>query len=109
MQHNLKFQVRANDAVSVWQDVTVLPPPQLAPLGGRASPQIDLVFPEYTDQPVAHLPDGSVNIEAIAGTTVHLTAAADRPLAKAWLEYPPRNGRDQTGSRCSRALRSRLR
>ena len=89
MQHNFRFQVRANDAVSAWQDVNVLPPPQLVPLGGRGSPQIDLVFPSYTDLPMAHLPDGSANIEAIAGTTVYLRAASDRPLAKAWLEYPP--------------------
>jgi hypothetical protein len=88
MQRNLRFQVRANDAQSSWQEVTVLPPPQLVPLDGRASPQIDLEFPAYSDQPVAHLPDGSATIEAIAGTTILLRAAVDRPLAKAWLEFP---------------------
>src|SRR5262249_9368813 len=89
VQRNFRFQVRANDAVSGWHEVEVLPPPQLVPLGGRPSPQIRLRFPDYTDLPAQDLPDGTSSIEAIAGTQVTLRAATDRPVARAWLEYPP--------------------
>jgi hypothetical protein len=85
---NFRFQIRANDAASGWQDVEVLPPPQLVPLAGRASPQIHLQFPGYTGLSAVDLPDGSSTIDAIAGTEISLKAAADRPLARAWLDYP---------------------
>jgi hypothetical protein len=88
VQRDFRFQVRANDAVSVWQAVTVLPPPQLVPLAGRPSPQVWLRFPEYTGLPAVELPDGTSSIEAAAGTHVRLRAAVDRPLVRAWLEYP---------------------
>src|SRR5262249_33573020 len=88
VQRNFRFQVRANDAVSAWQEVAVLPPPQLVPLAGRPSPQIHLRFPDYTDLGAMDLPDGTGSIEAPAGTQVHLRAAVDRPVVRAWLEYP---------------------
>jgi hypothetical protein len=88
VQHNFRFQVRASDAVSGWHEVAVFPPPQLVPLAGRPSPQIQLHFPKYTDLPAVELPDGTSIIEAAAGTQVHLRAAADRALVRAWLEYP---------------------
>jgi len=88
VQHDFHFQVRANDAVSPWTEVKVLPPPQIVAIEGRPSPQIRLVYPEYTDIPVANLPDGTTSLEAPAGTQVFLRAATDRPIARAWLEYP---------------------
>jgi hypothetical protein len=89
VQRNFTFQVRANDAVSERYRIAVLPPPLLVPLGGRASPQVRLDYPAYTDLPPIDLPDGSGNVEAVAGTVVTFRAAADRPLAGAWVEYQP--------------------
>lgn len=84
------FQVRANDAVPYQsKTIHVSPPPSLALLDGRPSPLVRLRFPPYTDLPPQDLPDGSGNVEAVAGTVVTLRAAADRPLARAWIEYMP--------------------
>src|SRR5205823_2343323 len=57
-------------------------------LDGRPSPQIHLEYPAYTDLAPADAPDGASSIEAVAGTHVTLRAATDRPLARAWLEFP---------------------
>ena len=92
VQHDFLFQVRANDAVSPWTNVKVLPPPQIVAFEGRPSPQVRLVYPEYTDIPEADLPDGTTSLEAPAGTQVFLRAATDRPIARAWLEYPQELG-----------------
>jgi hypothetical protein len=88
VQHDFRFQVQANDAISPWYEVAVLPPPQLVPLAGRPSPQIALDYPPYTDLPAQALPDGTSSIETPAGTRVTLRAAVDRPIVSAWLEYP---------------------
>src|SRR5207248_10504445 len=72
-----------------WFDVAVEPPPVLVPLDGRPSPQVRLLFPAYTDRPTQDLPDGTGNVEAVVGTAVAFRAAADRPLARAWVEYRP--------------------
>jgi hypothetical protein len=69
--------------------VAVVPPPVLVPLDGRPSPQLRLEFPAYTDLPPTDLPDGSGVIECVAGTRVLLRAAADRPVARAWIGYRP--------------------
>ena len=89
VEKSFRFQVKANDAVSGWHEVAVLPPPVLVPLDGRPSPQVHLEYPAYTDLPAQDLPDGSGNIEAVAGTYVHWQAATDRPVARAWIEYRP--------------------
>jgi hypothetical protein len=83
------FQVRANDANTEWKQVVVLPPPQLVPLDGRASPQVHLTFPSYTQLPPLDLPDGSGKVDAVNGTLVTLRAAANRPLSAAWIEFRP--------------------
>jgi hypothetical protein len=88
VRHDFRFQVRANDAVSPWYDVQVLPPPQLVPLAGKPSPQIRLIYPRYTDLAAAELPSGTMTLEAPAGTQILLRGATDRPIARAWLEYP---------------------
>ena len=80
-----QFQLKANDGATEWFAVDVAPPPKLVPLDGRASPQIDLTFPRYTDLPPATLPDGASAIEAVHGTRVHFRAAADRRIASAVL------------------------
>ncbi len=89
VEKSFRFQVKANDAVSGWHEVAVLPPPVLVPLDGRPSPQVHLDYPAYTDLPAQDLPDGSGNIEAVAGTYVHWQAATDRPVARAWIEFRP--------------------
>jgi hypothetical protein len=88
VQREFEFQVRANDATFGWSHVDVLPPPQLVPLDGRPSPQVHLRPPAYTGLPDLDLPDGTSSIEAAAGSEVHLLAAVDRPVVRAWLEYP---------------------
>ena len=90
---SFKFRVRANDADTGWQEVAVLPPPLLVPLDGRPSPQVRLEFPAYTDLPPAELADGSSVGEFVAGTKVHVRAATDRPVARAWIAYRPEQPR----------------
>ena len=89
VDRSFRFKVEANDAVTKWYDVTVLPPPVLVPLDGRASPQVSLRYPAYTDLPPLELVEGNGNIEAVFGTHMTLRAAVDRPVAKAWIEYVP--------------------
>jgi hypothetical protein len=89
VQKSFRFQVQANDGITPWQSVSVLPPVALVPLGGRPSPQVRLHFPRYTDLPAQDLTPGSANIEAVLGTRVTLRAATDRPVSAAWLEYHP--------------------
>lgn len=88
VQRNFRYQVRANDASSEWIDVVVLPPPQLTQLNGQPSPQVEVSFPGYTDLPAQKLPDGATSLEVAAGAHIRLRAAVDRPVVKAWLEYP---------------------
>ena len=90
VQRNFSFVVRANDAVSEEFKIEVLPPPELAPLDGLPSPQLQLHYPRYTGlrSPQAVTP-GSGNVEAVAGTAVTLRAKANRPLRAAWLEFQP--------------------
>jgi hypothetical protein len=88
-ERSFRFQITANDAVSGWTEVTVLPPPALVALDGRPSPQVRLEYPAYTDLPQENLPDGSGNIDAVRGTRAIFTARTDRPIRRAWLEYQP--------------------
>ncbi len=83
MHQNFEFRILANDFESEWFSVTVAPPPRLVPLDGRASPQVRLDYPAYTDLPSAQLPDGIGVVDAVAGTVVHFRAAADRRIVAA--------------------------
>lgn len=83
---SFRFQVAANDAVTPLTLVAVLRPPELTLLNGRPSPQIHLDYPRYTRLPPSDLPDGGGTIEAVAGTTVTIRAAVDRPVRSAQLE-----------------------
>lgn len=90
VHRNFRFRILANDAATPEHKVEVLTLPVLVPLDGKASPQVSLDFPEYTDLPSPHeLPKGSGNLDVIAGTVVTLEAKADRPLKRAWIEYQP--------------------
>lgn len=92
IQRSFRFQVFANDAATDEIEVQVLPPPVLVPLDGKASPQVHIWPPAYTDLPSPQdLPAGSGNIEAVAGTQALLRAAVDRPLRAAWIEFLPDN------------------
>ena len=82
---NFEFRVQAGDAVTPWHPVEVAPGPKLVALGGRASPQLDLHFPAYTDLTQVTLADGAGVIEAVAGTRVRLVAGTDRRVVSAAL------------------------
>src|SRR5262249_58220512 len=77
-----RYQVNANDAVTEWRTVKVVPPPQLVPIDGRPSPLVRLDFPTYTDLHPLELPDGGGHIEGVTGTLVTLRAAVDRPVSR---------------------------
>ena len=98
VQRGFRFRLKANDGATPWLEVQVLPPAELAPLDGRPSPQLLLEYPAYTDLPVKHLPDGGSSFEAVAGTTVHLRAGVNRPVARAWIVYRPERPILNTGS-----------
>jgi hypothetical protein len=90
---SFSYRVRANDSETDWKVVRVVVAPQLVPLDGRPSPQIHLDFPGYSDLPPRDLPDGGAAVECITGTQVHIRAATDRAVARAWIELatdPPR-------------------
>jgi hypothetical protein len=80
---DFQVRVKAGDAETPWHAVEVAAGPKLVALNGRASPQIDLTYPAYTDLMPATLADGAGVVEATAGTQVHFVAAADRPIARA--------------------------
>lgn len=81
------FRVIANDADSGWRRVVVAPPPRLMPRDGRTSPQLRLAYPAYLGWDPLDLPDGVSAVEAVTGTRVTLSAATDRPIAQAMLQY----------------------
>ena len=90
-QRNFRFQVRANDAVSGWYEVSVLPPPLLVPLDGRPSPQLrPATSPPIPTCKRCNCRDGTGQVETVAGTRVALRAATDRPISRAWIEFPHR-------------------
>jgi hypothetical protein len=87
LSQNFSFRIRANDADTGWQKVDVLPPPRLVPLDGRASPQINVMPPVYTNLKPFDLPDGAAVIEVPLGTAIALRAASDSRLASATLAF----------------------
>jgi hypothetical protein len=99
VQRSFRFRVVANDAATDEYLVTVLPPPQLVPLGpDEPSPHVRLFYPAYTDLPSpAALPPGSGNVEAVMGTVVSLRARADRPLRLATIEFMPEDKTSELG------------
>src|SRR5579864_4383445 len=86
---SFRFRVHINDADSGWREVQVLPPPELAPLDGRPSPQIRLEYPRYSDLPPKQLPDGASSFETYIATSVHFRAATNRPISRGWIVYRP--------------------
>ncbi|HYV39565.1 MAG TPA: hypothetical protein VE988_28010 [Gemmataceae bacterium] len=95
LRREIRFRVRANDAVSPpekdgWHKVELKPPPQLASLNGKPSPQIVIRQPRYTELPeFVTLPPGTGNIDLPAGSHVTLRAATDVPIVRAWIEFNP--------------------
>ncbi len=87
ISRSFQFRIRADDADTGWQSVTVVVPPRLVPLGGRASPLLHIDPPAYTGLRSIDLPDGSAVIEIPTGTRVTLLAATDTRLASAVLSY----------------------
>jgi len=67
--------------------VTVVPPPRLVPLDGRASPQFHATPPAYTNLPAIQLPDGAAVIEVPVGTMLRFRAATDVKLSAATLAF----------------------
>jgi hypothetical protein len=101
VQKTFRFQVQANDALTPWVGVSVLPPVALVPLDGKPSPQIRLRYPAYTDLPALELAAGAGTIEGVVGTHVTFRAATDRALARAWIEYHPDQPTLKLGTRLS--------
>jgi len=90
IQRSFHFRILANDAETPEKEVKVLPPPDLAPLEGQPSPQLQVLPPGYTGLPSPEvLPPGTGNLDLVAGSAVLFLAAADRPLRRAWIEYQP--------------------
>ena len=89
VQHDFHFHVSYNDTASNEYAVRVLPPPELARLGDAPSPQLQLSYPRYTGLPSSRVQTPGVgDVDVVLGTSIVLRAAADRPLAAAWVEYP---------------------
>jgi hypothetical protein len=89
ISRSFRVKLKANDADTGWHEVKVQPPPELAPLDGRPSPQIRLEYPPYTDLAPRQVPDGGSSFEMIAGTSVTLRAATNRPVARSYIVYRP--------------------
>jgi hypothetical protein len=94
-QGNFRFRVRANDAFSparrgTWHEVTVVQPPELTSL------QVRLRYPAYTDLPAEDIPSGYETIEEplVAGTAMTFRGVTDRPIARAWVEFEPADGKE---------------
>jgi len=91
----IRFRVRAGNAVSprqtgAWHSVALRLPPQLAALGGKPSPQIVIRQPLYTElSQFVTLPEGTGNLDVVAGSQVVLRAATDRPIQHAWIAFKP--------------------
>lgn len=93
-QRDFRFRVQVGDVTSparagLWHTVRVSRPPELVSLSGLPTPQIQLFPPAYTDQQPQTLSPGTGLIECLAGTRVTLTAAVNRPITQAWIEYRP--------------------
>ncbi len=92
---DIRFRVRAGTGASPkapdqWHTVALRRPPQLASLNDKPSPQIVLRQPRYTGLPeFVKLPEGTGNLDVVAGTHVTLNAATDRPITRAWIEFRP--------------------
>ena len=90
-----QYRVTGNDGTfppkqGRWHVVDVLQPPSFAMLDGLPSPQITLVYPEYTQLPSPQkLSPGVRHLDMIQGTEVQFRAAVDRPLKEAWIEVRP--------------------
>ncbi len=82
---DFEFRLNSGDGATEWLKVEVAPPPKLVPADGRASPQMHLTFPRYTNLAPADLPDGASTVEAVHGTRIRFRAAADRRIVSAAL------------------------
>ncbi|VTS03961.1 hypothetical protein [Tuwongella immobilis] len=91
---NFRFRVESDSLATEWQQMLVLPPPVFIPWEGRPSPAIRVTFPEYSEQPSILLTDGRGELEAIPGSMLTLTGAADRALASVTIR--PRLDRPET-------------
>jgi hypothetical protein len=87
MYGEVRFRVRANDAVSPsrpgqWHTVTIVQPPDVA------SEQIIVQYPGYTDLPPETLQSGYDRIGGVLGTEVSMRGVMDRRVVKVWMELP---------------------
>jgi hypothetical protein len=82
-----QFRIRANDHITPWQSVTVVPPPQFLSLQGRPSPQFRVTPPSYTGLNEMDLPDGAAVLEIPVGSLLRVHARCDTALSEARLVY----------------------
>ena len=91
----IRFRVRAGSAVSPkhtgsWHVVALRRPPLLAALNGKSSPQIVVHQPRYTElAELMILPEGTGNLDVVAGSHVVLRAATDMPIQRVWIDFRP--------------------
>lgn len=86
-RRSFQFRIRANDCVTPWHAVTIVPPPQFLSLRGRPSPQFRVVPPAYCGLTPTDLPDAAAVLEVPVGSVLHLQARCDTPLADARLAF----------------------
>lgn len=102
-EESFRYRVRAGDALTRYYFVTVSPPPSVAGLEVRYD------YPAYTDRPPRTQQEPEEGIEALEGTTVTVTARADKPVAEARLLFdqesaqpvPAEISPGDEGSRCT--------
>lgn len=82
---DFQFRIQAGDAETPWRSVTVSPPPRLVMIDGHPSPRFRVTYPSYTGWHALELPDGTVSLEAVAGTRISFRARTDRAIANAVL------------------------
>jgi hypothetical protein len=82
-----QFRIRANDSITPWHSVTIVPPPQFLTFQGRPSPQFRVVPPSYTGLTEMDLPDAAAVLEIPIGSLLHVQARCDTALAEARLVY----------------------
>ena len=82
-----QFRIRANDCITPWHSVTVVPPPQFLTLQGRPSPQFRVTPPPYTGLSAMDLPDGAAVLEIPVGSLLRVHARCDTALSEARMVY----------------------
>jgi hypothetical protein len=85
VQQDLRYHVRAGDAISEEYRVKVSPAPSITVRSVHCD------YPRYTRRPPQTIEDRG-DISALEGTRVTLRAEANQPIQSAWIEFDPPAG-----------------